>query len=285
METPSFHPLKIIRRISRKFFWNAPTFLIPLLVQLRFGTRFKHKVKLRQVNGILKLTEIGVEEKKVSTIHFFHPLRVTRYFQGIDFRIAKLLEEYCVNQIPDLKTGVFLDIGSNVGEFSLGIAQRFPSAKFVRFEPSHEECLASERNMSIFTDQLFQTALWKEETTLHFYRRNENGDSSLFSPDNESDKISLTTKTLDSLVKDLNICEIELVKLEAEGAEPEILIGGEETFKKSRYVCADLGPERGILQEKTFDEANVILLSYGFKLIGRNKGARECYLYKNTLMQ
>jgi FkbM family methyltransferase len=228
------------------------------------------------------LTEFNTSGEARDFIYFYHPLRTTRYFDGIENRLEKLLEEYCINQIPDLHSGVFVDVGSNVGEFSLGIFKRYPTSKFIRFEPSYEENLASKKNLSVATDTLIPKALWSEQTELTFYRRNEHGDSSLFTPDNEHNSVRIQTTTLDDEIGKIHPGEIELLKLEAEGAEPEILLGGEKTIKRCRYVSADLGPERGILQESTFDEAAGILKSYGFSLIGKNRGARQCYLFKNS---
>ena len=270
-----------LRNKARDIFWNAPPALIPLLIQLRFQRRFRNRIRLSNSDEVLKLTEFNSSSDMREVIYFYHPLRTTRYFDGISSRLEKLLEEYCVNQIPDLHSGVFIDVGSNVGEFSLGIFMRYPTSKFIRFEPSYEENLASKKNMSAANDILIPKALWSEQTELTFYRRNQHGDSSLFTPDDEHNAIRIQTTTLDDEIEKIHPGEIQLLKLEAEGAEPEILLGGEKTLKRCRYVCADLGPERGILQESTFDEAMSILNSYGFSLIGKNRGARECYLFKN----
>lgn len=265
-------------------FWNAPTRLIPFLVQVRFTRTFNERIKLTRVGELLKLTEFDSFGKEKDVIHFYHARRTTRYFDGISNRLEILLEEYCLNQIPDLKSGVFIDIGSNVGEFSLGLSKIYPDSKFIRFEPSREENLASKINMSSTDDTLIAKALWSEITELNFYRRNEHGDSSLFTPDNQENSIRIETTTLDHEIRLIQLGAIELIKLEAEGAEPEILLGGEMTLKRCRYVTADLGPERGVLQESTFDEAHTILSSYGFSLVGRNIGGRKCYLFKNDTL-
>ena len=206
---------------------------------------------------------------------------MTRYAMGVQERIDKLLREYCVDQITDLTEGVYLDIGSNIGEFSMGISSKFPGARFIRFEPSESECLASKRNLQDCKDTLFQVLLWKEESELDFYPGNETGDSSIFPTGNMKKLVRIQTKTLDSVMGQIPINVIELLKLEAEGAEPEILLGGRETLEKTRYVVADLGPERGINLEETFDASNLILKQYGFELIGRYELGRKCHLFRN----
>jgi hypothetical protein len=117
---------------------------------------------------------------------------------------------------------------------------------------------------------------------LDFYNKNENGDSSLFQPDKKSKSIKLFTTTLDDALPSLKVESVALLKLEAEGAEPEILLGAKNTLSKTWFVTADLGPERGLEQARTFDKVNELLVSNNFELIGRNPGGRECFLYRNN---
>jgi FkbM family methyltransferase len=269
------------RAILRRIFWGLPARTLPVATRIRYGIKFAEKIKVRYEAGLIVLSENN-NKSSLSKIYFYHPQRVTRYAIGIENRINKLLNEYCVNKIPDLRSGVFLDIGSNIGEFSRGLASRFPEAEFIRFEPSQNECIASISNMSGLNDRLFKALLWKESKTVSFYERNETGDSSIFNPDDEEKSDLMKTQTLDEIMRDLSIDRIELLKLEAEGAEPEILEGGRVTLQKCRYVTADLGPERGTLKEETLKESKEILESYGFALIAQNTDGRKCYLFKNN---
>ena len=273
-----------IMALRRAIFWGLPRFIMPIVIQVRYKQRFKSGIHISFHNDMYILSEKTSAEPKFNTIAFYHSTRSIRYFNGIDERIETLLKEYCVNQISDLRSGNYVDIGSNIGEFSMGINSKFPGSTFIRFEPSEKECKASEINMVNTDDTLIRKALWREATILDFYERNQNGDSSIFSPDDESRKVSITTSTLDYEMDKPGIGEIQLLKLEAEGAEPEILAGGKSTLKRCKYVTADLGPERGISQERTFAACNQILESLGFLLIGRNPGSRECYLYANSAL-
>ena len=272
---------KKIRNFVGKLFWNLPPFILRPIISIRFKKRFINIVKLEHRNQIFRLSEPKNLSLGKPSIYFHHALRATRYFEGIEVRIRKLLEEYCVDQISDLQPGLFVDVGSNVGEFSMGIAGRFPGSSFIRFEPSAEECAASMLNMMGEDDLLISKALWKEPAVLDFYQRNQSGDSSIFSPDSQKNRITIEVSTLDIECNGVVTQVIQLLKLEAEGAEPEILLGGEKTIRKCRYVSADLGPERGTTKESTFQSADKILRGYGFELVGRNPASRECYLYKN----
>lgn len=273
---------KSLKNTLSTLYWNSPRYLMPLLIEVRFRKRFKNRVKIKYENRLFKISEEDNFRKDKTEIYFYHPLRVTRYLDGIDSRLDLLLKDYCIDQINDLKDGIFIDVGSNVGEFSLALSRKYTSSEYFRFEPSPEECNASVENMKFQSDHLIPKALWKEKAILSFYNRNSEGDSSLFSPDNEDMKTTVETSTLDIEMSSFRFDVIQLLKLEAEGAEPEILLGSQETLKKCRYVTADLGPERGINKDETFEDANKILSEYGFILVGRNTGSRKCYLYKNS---
>jgi FkbM family methyltransferase len=201
---------------------------------------------------------------------------------GVQARLNLIGNEYCLEQVKNVKEGVFVDIGSNIGEFTLRAHQLFPAVSFVRFEPSKNENLASSKNLVGVNQILIEKPLWSSVTSMKFYNQNETGDSSLFQPTNDAEFEEIETSTLDIEISKLNIKRIELLKLEAEGAEPEILQGGKETLKITQMITADLGPERGIGQERTFDQVNDLLTEAGFVLVGRNSGNRECYLYERA---
>ena len=74
---------------------------------------------------------------------------------------------------------------------------------------------------------------------------------------------------------------IKLLKVEAEGFEPEVIEGAEETLIRTEYICVDFGSERGIEQENTVIEVNNILLKNNFDLI-QFSDYRYIGLYKNT---
>ena len=60
---------------------------------------------------------------------------------------------------------------------------------------------------------------------------------------------------------------IRLLKLEAEGAEPEILLGAGAVLSSIDYVPVDCSPERGLSQESTMIPVLEILQEKRFKAI------------------
>jgi len=262
--------------------WHLNKRLLVILIRIKFRNKSKYQFKLDVKGSLLEYHELNAPSGSVNTIYYYYPLRTTRYFMGIQDRLNHIGKEYCLDQINHFDEGVIVDIGSNVGEFTLRAHQIFPSAQFVRFEPSKTENMASILNLNGINQTLIEKPLWNSVTKLKFYNENETGDSSLFKPNAKSNSIEVETSTLDVEISKLNIKKIQLLKLEAEGAEPEILEGGSETLKITQNVTADLGPERGMNQDRTFDQVNELLLRAGFSLQGRNPGNRECYLYSRS---
>ncbi len=73
---------------------------------------------------------------------------------------------------------------------------------------------------------------------------------------------------------------IKILKVDAEGAEMEVLEGCINLFNKIEYISIDLGFEKGILQESTFVPCLKFLSQNGFELIKLNRNLR-C-LFRNS---
>ena len=88
-------------------------------------------------------------------------------------------------------------------------------------------------------------------------------------------------KRLDQL--SFNTTKIKLLKLEAEGAEPEVLMGSENILRNIEYISADLGPERGSKNEETYPAVTDLLYKNNFSLIKINP-ERPTLLFRNNAL-
>ena len=105
--------------------------------------------------------------------------------------------------------------------------------------------------------------MWHENGELAFYVSSENADSSLIKPPNFDEVIKVSTRRLDSIIN----TPVKLLKIEAEGAEPEVIKGCEKLLSQTQYITADLGYERGIDQQSTLDPVTKYLSNHGFELL------------------
>ena len=144
------------------------------------------------------------------------------------------------------------------------------------FEPSIKdfECL----KLNVESKNLYQKALWIDKSNKTFYIKSNSADSSIFEINDYESKIDIETINLDSL----KIEKIKLFKVEAEGAEPEVLLGSIETLKNCEYIVVDSGKERGKNKLETTMAVCNLLITNNFKLIDINH-ERITLLFKNNL--
>ena len=148
------------------------------------------------------------------------------------------------------------------------------AVEYIGFEPSPIEFSCLEQNVR--PSVVHNVGLWNEEGELNFYISSQGADSSLIEPQEYNEIIKSKVLRLDEFVSS----NVKCLKLEAEGAEPEILEGLGDKLSLVEYICADLGYERGVDCESTFAPVTNFLLSKGFELIDVQHG-RICALYRN----
>ena len=201
--------------------------------------------------------------------------RITRYRGGIDWRVRRLAERYgCPDFFEPAAGDVVIDIGANVGEFSLYALSK--GAKAIAFEPDPTVFQCLQRNLERLPDATaLQLALWNEPATLNFFSAVDRADSSLITPQaNIGTVCEVDAVPLDSIVEIDALPNIDFIKIDGEGAEPEILQGATNTLKKTRRIAIDVGPERQ--GESTRDAVLEILESCGFT-IDEHASANELF--------
>ena len=147
------------------------------------------------------------------------------------FRECFLDEVYLKHINPSLlakESPVIIDIGSNVGYFSLFMFYRFPKATIYGFEPL-PYCF---NTLKQYKDQyprfnwhIYQLGVSDKEGSFEIYSDSPDGFSttaSMFLKDKPY-KIVMRTKPLPDVVQENNISRIDFLKLDCEGAEYSIL--------------------------------------------------------------
>ncbi len=162
---------------------------------------------------------------------------------------------------------IVIDVGANIGELSKGLSMD-RSLRIVAIEPEQLEFVSLQKNLEGSDAETFNCLLWSCSADLDFYSANDTGDSSVFKPRNNIEPSPRKAMALDELASCSKILSgdgpIKLLKLEAEGAEPEILEGASRILQRIEYIAADVGPERGLSKESTLIPVQTILMDYGF---------------------
>jgi FkbM family methyltransferase len=144
---------------------------------------------------------------------------------SVDLRHEEDLREYF-----HLKKGVFVDIGAHVGKYSMKIARSSPDVKVVAIEADPETFRFLKRNVQINNlNNVIPVnyACYSKKTVLDFYK----GTGSVLCKGNMP--IRVKAEKLDTILKNLHVKKVNLIKLDVEGVEDEVLEGAKETLKRN----------------------------------------------------
>jgi len=201
------------------------------------------------------------------------------YKKGVANRIESLAREYSLNCATVKPGGSFIDCGANVGE--LGFWAKARGMQYVAFEPEPLEARCIDLNHFSGKAETHRTALWHRWETLEFFSDPETADSSVFDTGKARLVRPVEALPLDEAGIDLSKSGTHILKLEAEGAEPEILDGAKQMLKALHYVAADCGYERGRKRQHTFVEVSNRLLPLGYRPVAANL-RRGTVLYESS---
>lgn len=217
---------------------------------------------------------------------FTAPARFKYFVHSLEHRGQQLFDEYLLDSIPFEDGDSIVETGGNDGDFSLALKRLGKRLSLDSFEPSPREFETLSANVAAMTfydhAEVHNFALWNSsDETLEFHVKSGTADSSIHPIEGASDVIKVKTKRLDDV---LPRKPYKLLKLEAEGAEPEILEGATGVLDCFDYVTVDVGFERGLKQESTLPQVTNILLNSGFSVVRFGK-KRHVVLYENNKLR
>lgn len=178
---------------------------------------------------------------------------------------------------PKIKT--IFDIGANVGNVSLNFLQQFPNATVYSFEPSQKtfNLLQETLNGDSYKDRSrkFKLGFYDKETEALLNITSFNGANSLMDITEEyhamnphiqkleSEMIELMR--LDDFIERERIEQIDLVKIDVEGVEKQVLLGGKKTFSnKVDAVLMEISFIRHHRDEGEYIELFKLMHEFGF---------------------
>lgn len=189
------------------------------------------------------------------------------YGNGIDERAQFIFMSYCLQNLSFSSHDVVIDCGANSGDLTLKLFEICENIRYIGIEPSPDDYEILTKNVKNENAYLLQKALGDRNDKLKFYICSEKGDSSLIEPSSYTSTVDVEVLTLESLVKTLNLEKVKLIKIEAEGFEPEILKGAQGILGKVEYIAVDGGYERGIKNEQTMTTSTNFLINNGFEMV------------------
>jgi FkbM family methyltransferase len=229
--------------------------------------------------------EVGIHVAEDGTgadagrIHICRRGRHWRYKRGVMRGVDVVARQYGLHTLDIRPGGVFVDCGANVGELGLWARQR--GLAYVAFEPEELEARCCDLNNFEGRPETRRKALWHEAAVLQFHSKPDTADSSVFEIDAAAPPRDVEAVRLDTVVDPAEFGPgTRIFKLEAEGAEPEVLAGATGVLPHFDYVAADCGYERGRDAAHTFVEVHDLLLEAGYRLVHASFG-RITAIYRN----
>jgi FkbM family methyltransferase len=195
----------------------------------------------------------------------------------------KSLTDYVTQKIPFQKNDVFIDIGANIGWYSIIMSKILPSScKIFSFEPDplNLEILSKNKDQNQCDNiDIIPKALGKEssESTLYLYPDKNRGRHSLIPLNRDQDKLSVEVVSLDAFLLEQNIdlTRIRFLKIDIEGFELPALQGAVKTLNEVPYILMEFSPE--LMRVGGFNPGDLVELmsNFGFQAHQIQGGALE----------
>lgn len=263
---------------------KLPRYLLTLILKkclrkLLFSTiqNINQRYFVKVVNAVLLLKKkkffFGFEIKKdlyfikeKNQKHYFSNKErgFNLYYQGLRSRKDQIANSYLLNSIDFEHKDIVIDCGANYGDLWLFLQDKIHSNNYISFEPGINEYKSLICNAP--NSQNINQGLGDSNKFLDFYINEKEADSSVIKPIRFDSIKTIKVSKLDDYIDEKKIDKIKLLKVEAEGFEPEILKGCERNINKFSYIAIDGGNERGINQEETMTQQLNFLMSKGFQI-------------------
>ena len=206
----------------------------------------------------------------------------TTYGVSLQQRYLDVAQSYFLDTIIIQNGDTVIDVGANHGDIFRYFKGRGITPDYIAIEPGPGEAKSLALNCEGAT--IIQAAASNYSGTSEFFYAPNRGDSSLEEPqDGYAHKITVETTTLAEVISSLKSRIVKLLKVEAEGSEPEVLEGLGSWLNQVAFVAVDGGPERGVRAESTLEYCTNFLVSKGFEVVsfGYQRGNGRA-LFKNA---
>lgn len=181
-------------------------------------------------------------DKKLKRRNFLFSDVITRNKDGIFFCKKHTSQIWGIDTFKEprsrkyfelIKGGTFIDVGANVGMYSVRVANRLKNkGMVVSIEPESENFEALLKNIEV--NQLkniipINAACFSKNTPLKLYIAKFPGQHSLYG---KGEYIKTKARKLDDILKEHKIKDVRLIKIDVEGAEVEVIKGANKTISK-----------------------------------------------------
>jgi FkbM family methyltransferase len=269
-----------------KSFFKRPVYN-SLMQVWKIGRSFKRYLDRREIKKNNAIWNGLFNGKEVIQYPIGDQLKINLYKKSVfSYSVYKGFEKDETNYLKStLKEGdIFIDIGSNIGWFSL-IASKIvgEKGKVICFEPTPETYARLVENVKLNNLRNIDyrnVGLSDKKGELPFYV-SENGYDAFnsFAPNQHIESgntIQIPVSTLDFEIENIDKALIKLVKIDVEGWEKFVLYGGKDFFVKyNPIVMLEFAEENTFNAGYPIYEIYDIMESWGYAWYRMNNGKLE----------
>jgi FkbM family methyltransferase len=143
------------------------------------------------------------------------------------------IQQLLFKLVPE--NGCFLDLGANIGSILIPLCKRRPDITAVAVEAAPWIFHYLEKNVllnNLDNVQLFNNALFDEDNReLDFFSPRDKFGKGSLSPVFTKEAVKVKTKKIDTLIKDLTIKKVDVIKIDVEGFEYFVFKGAQELLE------------------------------------------------------
>lgn len=209
----------------------------------------KEKVKITKVNDkwLVQKGEIKL-------------LSPTPKFLGFGLHV---FENKCERFFKIENGDTVLDVGACIGDTTMPMAIKAGSTgKVIAVEPHPTNIEYLKLNLKEFRDvEIIGKAVWNEKGTIRFNVHNTPTGHSIISHKERSSYIEVQCDTLDNMFADR---KIDFVKIDVQGAEVQVLEGGERFLENTRKLVVETHDQHDV-KRRTFPAVIKILKESGYE--------------------
>ncbi len=216
---------------------------------------------------------------------------------GEEFLIQQVLPKLIISECP-----VLIDVGANIGQYSLALRESFPTANIYSFEPNpaaFEVLIHATRDKNIACQKLGLSSMTGHQKMYNYLEQEASGHGSIyqevFSDLHRSTavkEIEFQSTTLDDFCTAQNISEIHFIKIDTEGHEFDVLIGAQKLLNQGKiHIIQFEFNEMNIVSRHFLRDFYSILQEYRiYRLylnsllpLGTYSSWQEIFLYQNLV--
>jgi FkbM family methyltransferase len=218
-------------------------------------------------NVIIKTIELALNPREIYALLTWPKFSLTSY------RMVSALKQQGIH--PQ----TIIDVGANVGQFTVAAAKLFPKLQIHSFEPQPEAVILLKKHVRKFKNiTVYPLALGDQEGEIPFHVNAYSLSSSIiplaeahrlaFPNAQEVKTISVNLSTLDKVFNAITLEPPVLLKLDVQGYESTTLRGGRDTLKRVDYVILEASFKPMYEGEMLFMDIVRLMEEYGLRPVG-----------------